>query len=290
MEHEIGFKKILLATDGTPQAEAAVDAAIRLARFTSALVRVAHVWNLEAHHRQGFWDIETHKDAERLVQVTVDRLTNAGVMAEKEIYQADNAHVAAAIANIARQFGADLVVIGSRGLSDWQSLFRHSVSHQVLAELDCPVLVVHAESHGGLGTTQRILLAVAGGDDVRPAVKAAIAVARSAQSRVMVVHVAQQIIASQGYAYVESDEEIHATLESAISPLRAEQIQVESMVMKGSPVANAIAEVAGAWDADLIIVGSSRMRDLASMIMGSVSHGLLHSSEVPVLVAERVTR
>lgn len=290
MEREIGFKKILLATDGTTQAEAAVDATIRLARFTSTLVRVAHVWNLEVHHRQGFWDIETRNEADRLVQETVDRLTNAGVMAEKEIYQADNAHVAVAIAGIAKQFGADLVVIGSRGLSDWQSLFRHSVSHQVLAALDCPVLVVRAESHRALGATQRILLAVAGGDDVRPAVKAAIAVAQSAASTVMVVHVAQEIIAVTGYAYVESDEEVRNTLESAISPLRAEQIQVESMVLNGRPVATAISEVAAAWNADLIIVGSSRMRDMASMLLGSVSHGLLHTSEVPVLVAERPTR
>ena len=290
MEHEIGFKKILLATDGTPQAEAAVDATIRLARFTSALVRVAHVWNLEVRRRQGFWDIETRNEADRLVQETVDRLTNAGVMAEKEIYQADNAHVAVAIAGIARQFGADLVVIGSRGLSDWQSLFRHSVSHQVLAALDCPVLVVHAESHRALGAAQRILLAVAGADDVPPAVKAAIAVAQSAQSTVMVVHVAQQLIGVQGYAYVESDDEIRTTLEAAISPLRAQQIQVESMVLKGSPVANAICEVAAAWNADLIIVGSSRMKDMASMLLGSVSHGLMHTSDVPVLIAERAAR
>jgi nucleotide-binding universal stress UspA family protein len=290
MEQEVGFKKILLATDGTAEAEAAVDATIRLARFTSAHVRVAHVWNLEVHHRQGFWDIETRNEADHLVQQTVDRLVNAGVMAEKELYQADNAHVAVAIAGIAQQFGADLVVIGSRGLSDWQSLFRHSVSHQVLAALDCPVLIVHAESHRALGAPQRILLAVAGGDDVRPAVKAAIAVAQSAPSTVMVVHVAQALLNVQGYAYVESDEEVRTTLESAISPLRAEQIKVESMVLNGSSVANAIAEVAAAWTADLIVVGSSRMRDVASLLLGSVSHGLLHRSDVPVLIAERATR
>lgn len=287
MEHEIGFKKILLATDGTPQAEAAVDATIRLARFTSALVRVAHVWNLEVHHRRGFWDVETRRQAEELVQATVDRLTNAGVMAEKEIFQADNAHVAAAIANVARQFGADLVVIGSRGLSDWQSLFRHSVSHQVLAALDCPVLVVRADSHRALGATQRVLVAVAGGEDVRPTVKAAIAVAQSAQSTVMVVHVAQNLLGVQGYTYVESDEEVRATLESAIAPLRAEEVPVESMILKGSSVAHAISDVAEAWKADLIVVGSSRMGDMASMVLGSTSHSLLHSTDVPVLIAER---
>jgi nucleotide-binding universal stress UspA family protein len=36
------------------------------------------------------------------------------------------------------------------------------------------------------------------------------------------------------------------------------------------------------------VVGSSRMGDLGSLLVGSVSHGLLHATERPVLVAERV--
>jgi nucleotide-binding universal stress UspA family protein len=288
MEHELGFKKILLATDGSTQAGAAVDATIKLARYTAATVRVFHVWNLEVHHRHGFWDVEARSQAERLVQETVDRLTIAGVMAEKEIYTADTAHVAAAIANTARQFGADLVVIGSRGLSDWQSIFQHSVSHQVLAAVDCPVLVVRSEPHRSFGYKRRLLVAVAGGDDVKPAVKAAIAIGQPIDSMVMVVHVAQSIIGVQGFAYVESDEEIKASIDVASAELRDAGLRVESTVLESGPVAKGIVEIAAAWDADLIVVGSSRMGDVASLVLGSVSHQLLRSSQVPVLVAERV--
>ena len=40
--------------------------------------------------------------------------------------------------------------------------------------------------------------------------------------------------------------------------------------------------------ADLIVVGSSRMGDIGSLFLGSVSHDLLHMTDRPVLVAERV--
>ena len=288
MEHEKSFKRILLATDGSLQADAAVDATIRLARFTDAVVRVLHVWNLEVHRRRGFWDVETRREANRLVDDSVSRLINAGVMADKELYQADGAHVAAAIVAVARQFEADLVVIGSRGLTDWQSIFRHSVSHQVLAALDCPVLVVRSGKHVGIGQTQKILLAVAGGDDVAPAVRAAISVSQSDQPVVLVVHVAQAIFGAQGFAYVESEDEIKATLAEAISQLREAGIEVESMVLHSGPVASRLIEVATSWNADLIVVGSSRMGDVTGLLLGSVSHQLMHESEVPVLIAERV--
>jgi nucleotide-binding universal stress UspA family protein len=49
-----------------------------------------------------------------------------------------------------------------------------------------------------------------------------------------------------------------------------------------------VAEVAAGWNADLIVVGSSRIGDLGSLLLGSVSHDLLHGTKRPVLIAERV--
>ncbi|HET9410817.1 MAG TPA: universal stress protein [Candidatus Dormibacteraeota bacterium] len=277
MERENSFERILLATDGSDQSEAAVDATIELARFTGTVVRVAHIC---AAGNRG--------DAETLLAGTVERLWVAGVMADKEVVGADPGHVAAAISTVAREFKADLVVLGSRGLSDWSSLFKHSVSHQVLAAVDCPVLVVRTRPAGDIASTRRILVAVAGGDDIAPAVRAAAAVARSRRCAVMAVHVAQAIVSPPGLAYFESDEEIRSTIAQALQELRDAGVAAEGMVAPAGPVATTLARVAEDWNADLIVTGSSRMGDAASLVFGSVSHGLLHESGVPVLIAERV--
>ena len=290
MERANSFSRILLATDGSEQSQAAVDATIELARFSSAVVRVAHVWNLEVHHRHGVWDVEVRSEAERLVAETVDRLSAAGVTADKEIFRADNSHVAAAIAEVARQFQADLVVVGSRGLSDWESMFRHSVSHQVLASVDCPVLIIRGRSAGDMRSTRRILVAVAGGDDIAPAVRATAAVARARSCSVLAVHVVQAIVSPPGIGYFESESESQNTIDRAVQELRDAGIAAEGMLAPAGPVPASLARVAEDWNADLIVMGSSRMGNAAGLLLGSVSHDLLHSTQLPILIAERVRR
>jgi nucleotide-binding universal stress UspA family protein len=281
------FERILLATDGSEAAQAAVDATIAIAKSPTAKVRVAHVWNLEVHHRHGVWDIEMRNEAEKLVDVTVERLLKAGVIAEREIDRADSNHVAAAIALSAREFKADLVVIGSRGLSDWQSMTRHSVSHDLLCAVDCPLLIVRGWAAGSPTRVSKIVLAIAGGDDLAPAARAAVAVA-GPDASVMVVHVAQAIVGAQGFAYVESEEEIRDTMSHASELLLAANVNVQGVVAHQGPVAKAVAEIAANWNADLIVIGSSRMGDVGSIFLGSVSHELLHMTDRPVLIAERV--
>ncbi len=282
------FERIFLATDGSLASQAAVDATIAIAKSPTAKVKVAHVWNLEVHHRHGRWDLEVRSEAGKLVDGTVLRIFKAGVIAERQIIRADSNHVAAAIAVEAKEFGADLVVIGSRGLSDWQSLRQHSVGHQLLCAVDCPVLFVRGSPAAGLPKVTKILLAIAGGDDVAPAARAAVAVAPP-EASVMVVHVAQAIYGVQGFAYVESKEEICETMSRACTLLGDAGVEVQGMIAHQGPVAKAVAEIANDWNADLIVIGSSRMGDIGSLFLGSVSHDLLHMTDRPVLIAERVT-
>ncbi len=283
-----GFRKILLATDGSHEADVAVDAAASFAHAGSASVRAVHVWNLEVHHRHGVWDVEMRTEADSLIERTMDRLQQAGIDATGTILRADSGHVAAAIAEAAREFEADLVVVGSRGLSDWQSLVRHSVSHQLLGAVDCPVLVVRGKVPERVHDAERVLLAVAGGDDLRPAVAAAMAAAAAPGSEVLVVHVAQAVLGSQGFAYVESDEEIEQTMAQATAAFKAAGITTHELVLESGPVADVVAETAHQWQADVIVIGSSRMGDVGSLVFGSVTHGLLRAADRPVLVAERI--
>jgi nucleotide-binding universal stress UspA family protein len=281
------FGHILLATDGSPEAEAAVNMTIVFAKAAPASVDVVHVWSLEVHHRHGVWDVETRSEAESLLNDTVMRIRAAGIPTDGEIMRADTTHVASAIAQTARQSHADLVVVGSRGLSDWQSIIHHSVSHELLCALDCPLLIVQAKPVNAGNGFPRVLVAIAGGDDVLPAVRAAMAGASEPGAEVLVVHVTQAIVSSQGFAYVEPEEEIHATIEQATNLLNEAGIACQAIVAHAGPVAQVVAQIAAEWRADVIVIGSSRIGDLGSMLFGSVTHGLLRATERPLLVAER---
>ncbi len=283
-----GFNRILLATDGSVQAAAAVAVTASFAHASSAAVRVVHVWSMEVHHRNGTWDVEMLSEAEKLIAETTERLRASGVDAAGTISRADSQHVAFAVAEAARDFEADLVVVGSRGLSDWQSMRKHSVSHQLLSALDCPLLIVRDQTPAAVHDAERVVLAIAGGDDVVAGTQAAIAAAAAPSSRVLVVHVPQAVIGVQGLAYVEPDGEIAETLKHAATMLTDAGVTVETMVARTGPVAQVVAETAGGWRADVIVIGSSRMGDLGSLLLGSVTHDLLRVAKQPVLVAERM--
>lgn len=285
-----GFKRIVLATDGSDHAQAAVEATIALGGPSSAEVLVVHARNIDVYPDDVPIDTESRGDAAALVLKAVEKLRNGGIVAEARVCDANGAGIARTIAHVAREFNADLVILGSRGLSDWQSIFKHSVSHQVLAAVNCPVLVVRGRPSIEGNSPRRVLLAIAGGDDVAPCVRAAVSAAQAPSSEVMVVHVAQAIFGPQGFAYVESPEESQATMASVLGILKDSSINAQGVIAPAGPVADSVAEIAQTWKADIIVVGSSRMGDLAGLMLGSVSHSLLHTTSRPVLIAERTNK
>ena len=77
-----------------------------------------------------------------LTDATLDVVRKAGVKARSELRVAGFMGVAKEILDAAQSFGADAIVLGSRGLSDWSGLMLGSVTHRVTHMAHCPVVVV----------------------------------------------------------------------------------------------------------------------------------------------------
>jgi nucleotide-binding universal stress UspA family protein len=81
-----------------------------------------------------------------------DRLRQAGLLAAPEIREGDPAHE---IVSSARQHGAGLVIVGTRGQTGLRRLILGSVARKVLLHATCSVLVVRGGPHVQLlGATQ----------------------------------------------------------------------------------------------------------------------------------------
>ncbi|MGA9160308.1 MAG: universal stress protein [Actinomycetota bacterium] len=131
------FEKILLAVDGSEHSRKAAAAAGDLARKSSGEVRVLYV------HEEGlFSPIESRPEAQSMVDGVVEGLVADGVKASGEAVATRTGSVAPTILEAARSFSADLIVMGTRGLSDFTGLLLGSVAHKVIHHADCPVLVV----------------------------------------------------------------------------------------------------------------------------------------------------
>ncbi len=135
------FQKMLLALDGSDASRRAEAMARDLALALHSEVVVVHVRE-RTPSRAGALDLETHEDAVELLDRSVASLKDAGVSARGELLQGISGHTAKTISEAAHEAGVDLIVMGSRGLTDFGSLMLGSVTHRLLHVGKTPVLVV----------------------------------------------------------------------------------------------------------------------------------------------------
>ena len=131
------FDKILLAVDGSEHSERATAAAADLATKSAGTVYVLHV------HEAGLVaPVETNTEAKVIVDQAMKQLDADGVQVTGDAVSARSGSIAPTIIEAARSLGSDLIVMGTRGLSDFSGLLVGSIAHKVIQHADCPVLVV----------------------------------------------------------------------------------------------------------------------------------------------------
>jgi nucleotide-binding universal stress UspA family protein len=135
------FERILLAVDGSEHSAKAVPVAGDLARRYGGEVVVLHVREHEVTWGADI-DVETADEARELVDGVVRELKDVGTNVRGELVRVPLGQTPRAILDIARDEGVGLIVMGTRGLSDWGRLLMGSVAHKVVHLAEVPVLVV----------------------------------------------------------------------------------------------------------------------------------------------------
>ena len=134
------FRHVLVALDGSVYSEAALPTAIEVAKKYGADLFIVHV----VEHDRGravVYTTESPAEATQLVGKAVRVARDAGVAAEGDLRDVAVGHVARAIVETAEAKQIDLIVMGSRGLSDIQGLLLGSVTHKVIQLAHSSVLV-----------------------------------------------------------------------------------------------------------------------------------------------------
>ena len=137
------FKHVLVALDGSEYSQAALPTAIEVTRKFGADLLVLHI----AEHDRGravAYSDETPAEATQFVGKAVKAARDAGLAAKGELRDVGAGHVAKAIVETVEANDIDLIVMGSRGLSDIQGLLLGSVTHKVMQLAHVSVLVARA--------------------------------------------------------------------------------------------------------------------------------------------------
>ncbi|MGP3963825.1 universal stress protein [Nonomuraea sp. 3N208] len=176
------------------------------------------------------------------------------------------------------------VVVGSRGLGGFAGALLGSVSMHVAGHVHCPVVVVRGEPRSVHGEV------VAGADDspeCEPALAYAFEQAKLRGAALRVVHAWQLPVHAFAPEAAYDMDEVRAAqqqiIRNRVEALSKDypDVRVVEAAVSAHPV-DALTEASE--QADLLVVGSHGRGALGSMLLGSVSRGVLHHARCPVAV------
>jgi nucleotide-binding universal stress UspA family protein len=131
--------QILLAYDGFPYSDHALERAGELAAEEGASVTVLSVVPPDARGSKSGGHVGIRPHAHEDVARAHETLAARAIASEMRIEHGDPS---TEILRVADDLGADLIVVGSRGLGRLGRLMLGSVSRDVVAGAPCPVMVV----------------------------------------------------------------------------------------------------------------------------------------------------
>ena len=136
------FGTIVLGFDESHHAERASRKAVQLAQALGDKVLVVHVQPLVNPGRGGPMPSEEPEEAHHVLDAGTSPFRDAGIDVSGRLERGPVDRVGELLIQVATQEGAGLIVIGTRGRSDTQSMRFGSVAHHVIHHSEVPVLVV----------------------------------------------------------------------------------------------------------------------------------------------------
>ncbi|MDT7042628.1 universal stress protein [Candidatus Nitronereus thalassa] len=284
--------RVLLAVDGSPHSQHAVEVVGQLSSVKS--LTVVHVVNLPRLTYPALGPDITkdlamtieqamREEGEHILKQAMAHLSyhNAPVSKRLEI-----GSPADRILTIVEEEKTDLILIGARGLGEVQEVIFGSVSHRVLTHAPCSVCIVKSP----VAKLDDILLPIQGEGDEQTAVEFFGNHPFKSTAEITVFNVVPIPRSILRAGVSASETKIQQALESAetftdhvVGKLKALHYSVIGRVGMGSP-AETILEQEGSTNPDLIVMGTHNPSILSRFVLGSVSHTVLHRSTHSVLL------
>jgi nucleotide-binding universal stress UspA family protein len=287
--------RVLLATDGSKHASEATEWLARypLASTTSVLVlAVAPLPVLSP-------GIPSTRDLEEMIVATARAAADAAATVLGRRWPEATVRVVEGdprdrIPSVVGQWGADLLVLGARGLGAVKRVLLGSVSSAMVHHAPCPVLVVRG---GGTRALGAVIVAIDGSADALAAARFFAGLRLEGPPTVQLLGVVEP-----PYRPRRGPRRVTGVVRAAVDRLGAERrheleeaFAVVESALEGSAVTERIVRVGrpadeilkAARNAGLIVVGARGLGSIDRLLLGSVSEQVLYQATCPVLVVKR---
>jgi nucleotide-binding universal stress UspA family protein len=146
------YQRILVPFDGSATSSRGLDEAIGIATLTGASLRLIHVLDI-LEFTSGFETAAVYTDhvipcmrrtGQDILQTGKARAEKAGVRVDTVLLEAMKTRLSEVVAEQAKAWGADLIVIGTHGRRGVSRLMLGSDAEQIVRTSPVPVLLVRA--------------------------------------------------------------------------------------------------------------------------------------------------
>ena len=291
--------RILIATDGSHAAKAALTTAVRFPWPESSCMRAVIAKDRWFSHESNW--LADHAEVRSALEDVFEPVAEAARLAlaprwpNSDVVIVDESPKVAILVEAAR-FKASVIVLGWRGHGRFRRFLAGSVSRSIAEHAQCPVLVVR-EAPKAL---RRFVLGFEDCINADRAIDFLKTLAPGPRSSVVLVHVVDPIHMPLSVARFPSSirapirREVSAIkaqrrvqgkalLEAAAAKLEGLQWRVECEVRVGDPLA-CLLEAVDEHRADALILGARAISGVERVLLGSVANGALDRSPAPVLL------
>lgn len=275
-------KPIIVGIDDSPESVRAAQMGWQLAAAMHAPCRLIHaipdVWATAALAQVPITPSQSEEittDARNRIVAALGAALPAAAMAAVEVKVG---RAAAVLAECAAD--AQLVVLGGKTHGALARGLGASTAHYLVRSLDVPVLIVALAG----GPVRRVLAAVDLSFAAAPTIHAAQQLAASLQARLRLLHVHEPVHAVMVGRVDEQARYREAAREFNRLAADAAGIEPNDRVMRRGPAADAVAEEAARWSADIVVVGSHGKGWIQRMLVGSATERLMAQLPASLLV------
>jgi nucleotide-binding universal stress UspA family protein len=142
------FKRILVPVDGSETSNKALVAALEVARNTGGCVRLIHAMDelvyLSGYEYSGDVMGIWRNQATKILDGAMAIAASAGIPAEQDLIEAPGRRLGEVVAKAARDWKADVIVVGTHGRRGAGRVLLGSGAEQIIRLAPAPVLVIRA--------------------------------------------------------------------------------------------------------------------------------------------------
>ena len=279
--------RILLAVSGLGHAEEMLKTLKEIPSIQSAKVTILHVVPAQstATTMTAKWENGGKILANAIQTLNLDPSQVSSILREGEPKDV--------VCQVADEFDADVIIMGSRGLKRLQSILSNSVSQYVFQLSSRPMLLVKDDIY--VKRIKRIMVAIDNSDSAKNCLKLALFLLRDIQGGQLILANIATNLGGKKSEITEVNSDKNPVLAAAVAEAQKQGIQSRSYISSGKP-GEEICRLAEELNVDLLLLGSPDRRpsiaksfvDIDRLIGSSLSDYVRVNATCPVLLARTI--